>query len=76
MAASPFEPAGGVAGRVRLAEGGGEQPLHFADGERDQCRPEAAADQASAFTYFPACSHVCVRAKHDLSAPIRAAFAR
>jgi hypothetical protein len=27
---------------------------------------------ASAFTYFPACSHVCVRVKHDLSAPIRA----
>jgi hypothetical protein len=27
---------------------------------------------ASAFTYFPACSHVCVRVKHDLSAPISA----
>ena len=36
MAASPFEPAGGVAGWVWLAEGGGEQPLHFVDGERDQ----------------------------------------
>jgi len=36
MAASPFEPAGGVAGWVWLAEGGGEQPLDFADGERDQ----------------------------------------
>ena len=36
MAPSPFEPAGGVAGWVWLAEGGGEQPLDFADGERDQ----------------------------------------
>ena len=27
---------------------------------------------ASADTYFPACSHVCVRAKHDRSSPIRA----
>jgi hypothetical protein len=36
MAASPFEPAGGVAGRVWLAEGGGEQPLDFVGGERDQ----------------------------------------
>src|SRR5271163_807551 len=36
MAASSFEPAGGVAGWVWLAEGGGEQPLHFVDGERDQ----------------------------------------
>ena len=26
----------------------------------------------SAFRYFPACSHVCVRAKHDRSSPIRA----
>src|SRR5580698_5335979 len=31
---------------------------------------------ASAFTYFPACCHVCVRAKHGLSAPIRAARSR
>ncbi len=36
MAASPFEPVGGVAGWVWLAEGGGEQPLYFVDGERDQ----------------------------------------
>ena len=27
---------------------------------------------ASAYTYFPACCHVCVRAKHDRSAPISA----
>jgi hypothetical protein len=27
---------------------------------------------ASAFTYFPACRHVCDRAKHGLSAPTRA----
>ena len=25
----------------------------------------------SAFTYLPACSHVCVRRKHDRSSPIR-----
>src|SRR5579859_3582826 len=31
---------------------------------------------ASAFTYFPARSHVCVRGKHDLSAPIRAERSR
>ena len=36
MAASPVEPAGGVAGWVWPAERGGEQPLHFMDGERDQ----------------------------------------
>ena len=36
MAASPLEPAGGVAGWLRLAEGGGEQPLDLVDGERDE----------------------------------------
>ena len=36
MAASPFEPARGVAGRLWPAAGGGQQPLHFVDGERDQ----------------------------------------
>ena len=30
----------------------------------------------SAFTYFPACSQVCVRAKHDRSSPIRADLSR
>ena len=36
MAASPVEPAGGVAGRFRAVECGGEQALDLADGERDQ----------------------------------------
>lgn len=36
MTASPFEPASGVAGRLWLAERGGEQSFHFADGEGDQ----------------------------------------
>ena len=36
MAASPFEPADGVAGRLWPEERGGEQPLHLADGKRDQ----------------------------------------
>jgi hypothetical protein len=30
----------------------------------------------SAFRYFPASSHVCVRAKHDRSSPIRADLSR
>jgi hypothetical protein len=30
------EPAGGVAGWVWVAEGGGEQPLYFVDAQRDQ----------------------------------------
>ena len=30
----------------------------------------------SAFTYFPACSHVCVRAKHDRISPIRTDLSR
>jgi hypothetical protein len=36
VAASPFEPAGGVAGRFRPAEPGGEQSPDLADGERDE----------------------------------------
>jgi hypothetical protein len=36
VAASPLEPAGGVAGWFRAAEGGGEQALDLADGQRDQ----------------------------------------
>src|SRR5579863_2081029 len=31
---------------------------------------------ASADTYLPACSHVCVRSKHDRSSPIRADLSR
>jgi len=31
-----LEPAGGVAGWLRPVEGGGEEPLDLADGERDQ----------------------------------------
>jgi len=31
---------------------------------------------ASALRYFPACSHVCVRQKHDRSSPIRADLSR
>jgi hypothetical protein len=36
VAASPLEPAGGVAGWLWTAEGGGEQALDLVDGERDQ----------------------------------------
>jgi hypothetical protein len=36
VASSPLEPAGGVAGRVRACEGGGEQASDFADGKRDE----------------------------------------
>jgi hypothetical protein len=35
-----------------------------------------ASPLAGAFTYFPAASHVCVRAKHDRSGPIRADLSR
>jgi hypothetical protein len=145
VAASPFEPAGRVAGRFRRAELGREQSPDLADGERDEAGVggrgvartgrrgglgvsafpeqrggdgadrEGCHDQhdvpgdrgvepglalvqaeaalagdlspacppivqpfrdgrslASAFTYFPACSQVSVRAKHDRSSPIRA----
>src|SRR5207302_10828640 len=36
VTAPPFEPAGGVAGRLWPAEGGSEQPFHFVDAERDE----------------------------------------
>ena len=36
VAASPLEPPGSVGGRLRLAEGGGEQVLDLADRQRDQ----------------------------------------
>jgi hypothetical protein len=38
VAASPLQPACGVAGRVRLAERGGEQSPDLGDGERDEAR--------------------------------------
>src|SRR5215470_17243899 len=36
VAASPFEPASGVAWWPGMPEGGGEEPLDLADGEGDQ----------------------------------------
>jgi hypothetical protein len=45
VAASPLEPMGGVAGRLRSAECCGEQALDLADGER--------ISPASAGTYLP-----------------------
>src|ERR1700722_19460001 len=36
VTASPVEPAGGVAGWLGVAEGGGEQPLYLVDRQRDQ----------------------------------------
>jgi len=36
VASSPFDPAGGVAGRFRPVERCGEQPPDLADSERDQ----------------------------------------
>jgi hypothetical protein len=55
VAASPVEPAGGVAGWVWLAEGVGEQPLDFVDGERDQAG--LAAIQAQAYHRSPLDPH-------------------
>ena len=43
VAASPFEPAGGVAGRFRAGKGG-EQAPDLVDGERDEAG-SAAADR-------------------------------
>jgi hypothetical protein len=80
VAASPFEPAGGVAGRVWPADGGGEQPLDLVDGERDKAGvagrrlvwPDGRRGLGVGAVPELACSHVWVRAKHDLSEPIRA----
>ena len=58
-----------------------QQPLRLAGDRSPACSPivqpfRDGRSLASAFMYFPACSHVCVRAKHDRSSPIRADLSR